>query len=77
MGKKWTVEQREAQSIRIKEAWARRKAAQQKPKTPAWVQEETQLDRRAAEDLARAKLLPEQLPWWRRVMLALGFGHRA
>jgi hypothetical protein len=31
MARKWTKEQRAAQSKRIKAAWARRKAAQQKP----------------------------------------------
>ena len=35
MAREWTKEQRAAQSKRIKAAWARRKAAQQKP---AWWQ---------------------------------------
>lgn len=73
MPRKWTKAQREAQSIRIKAAWVRRRAAAQQPKTPPWAE----VDHKAAEDMARAKLVPAQMTWWQRVMQAVGFRHGA
>lgn len=63
MGRKWTKAQREAQSRRATAYWAKIRA-----------------DKDADQKTAQARLSLEpaaELPWWRRVMLALGFGQGA
>ena len=63
MGRKWTKAQREAASRRTTAYWAKVRA-----------------DKEAKERAAQARSSPKpapELPWWRRVMLAIGFGQGA
>lgn len=73
MPRKWTAEEKAAQSVRLKAAWARRKAAQQRPKPAKWVGINTAVDARAVEDMERAKALKAKVTWWQRIKLWLGF----
>jgi quercetin dioxygenase-like cupin family protein len=59
MPRKWTKAQREAQSRRATAYWAK-------------VRADNEAKERAAQ--ARSSFEPAaELPWWRRVMIALGF----
>jgi len=63
MGRKWTKAQREAASRRATAYWAR-------------VRADNEAKQRIAQARSSFEPAPE-LPWWRRVMLALGFGQGA
>ena len=68
MPRKWTKEQRAAQSIKIKAVWARKKKAKQKAE-PNYLGGQ----QHSAAYVAERK--PVAQSWWQRVMQAVGFRH--
>ncbi len=69
MGRKWTKAQREAASRRATAYWAKVRADKRAEQLKEeWVKGSSRQTIEPAPEPA-----PE-LPWWRRVMLALGFG---
>ena len=74
MPKGWTKARREAQSRAMKAHWAEKKARKKRAKQKA---EPNYLGGQQHSTSFDVEQKPAPQPWWRRVMLALGFRHGA